>query len=141
MYKNNLNLVINVNKSTSQHRCSCLIDLLYLQVVGKKDSVFTGVHRYVVELWDTYTANDINLAQELVWSGLVAPKEGSNLMVKSHFHSHWLHREIHFTLKSNCKESFIIYASFILYIIIYTLFELFSFYINRKCLQSKRNFF
>uniref|UniRef100_A0A8W8K9B9 RNA helicase n=1 Tax=Magallana gigas TaxID=29159 RepID=A0A8W8K9B9_MAGGI len=50
------------------------------KVVGKKDSVFTGVHRYVVELWDTYTANDINLAQELVWSGLVAPKEGSNLM-------------------------------------------------------------
>ncbi|XP_061163126.1 putative ATP-dependent RNA helicase TDRD12 isoform X2 [Saccostrea echinata] len=52
---------------------------LMAKVIGKKDSSFTGIHRYIVELWDTYTANDINLAQELVWSGLASPKEGSNL--------------------------------------------------------------
>ncbi|XP_062611954.1 uncharacterized protein LOC134273751 isoform X2 [Saccostrea cucullata] len=52
---------------------------LMAKVIGMKDSLFTGVHRYIVELWDTYTANDINLAQELVWSGLASPKEGSNL--------------------------------------------------------------
>ncbi|XP_078337026.1 uncharacterized protein LOC111136315 isoform X2 [Crassostrea virginica] len=52
---------------------------LMAKVIRKRDSVFTGVHRYTVELWDTYTANDINLAQELVWAGLAAPKPGSNL--------------------------------------------------------------
>ncbi|KAK3094560.1 hypothetical protein FSP39_003420 [Pinctada imbricata] len=52
---------------------------LVAKVVSKSPAMFAGRFKYAVELYDTTTADDVNLAQELVWSGLAAPKEGSNL--------------------------------------------------------------
>ena len=55
----------------------------FLQIISKSQAVYAGLHRYEVEIFDTETNDDVNLSQELVWSGVASPKPDSPLQVIS----------------------------------------------------------
>ncbi|XP_060063128.1 uncharacterized protein LOC132543628 [Ylistrum balloti] len=51
--------------------------VLTAKVVSKQHATYSGIHKYSVELYDTSTYFDVNLALELVWSGYATPTEDS----------------------------------------------------------------
>ncbi|KAJ8302609.1 hypothetical protein KUTeg_019005 [Tegillarca granosa] len=53
--------------------------LLVAKVISKSGSKYAGFHKYNVELFDTSTPYDVNLSQEMVWSGVASPQENSPL--------------------------------------------------------------
>ncbi|XP_033755165.1 putative ATP-dependent RNA helicase TDRD12 isoform X2 [Pecten maximus] len=59
------------------HYVTSEMKVLTAKVVTKQQAMYSGIHKYFVELYDTSTYFDVNLALELVWSGYATPTEDS----------------------------------------------------------------